>query len=198
MQWAQCLTDSLLFMLCINLTNNSWYTTIWNLKKKSMSRSWVRLRSSSGTQPMHFLFVVRKLDKSFVRYGWQSIWPGKTRWEFWRKKNIAENKVSNRLFPKYNQVINMARGIWWLSFVLIEWLVLSVLRRQAIFLNERHSCGLGSMNGYLVHFPRPIFSLCQICKICRKRFWYQRQIIADRVDLIIFINQNPLHVTYYL
>ena len=26
-------------------------------------------------------------------------------------KNIAQNEVSNRLFPKYNQVINMARGI---------------------------------------------------------------------------------------
>ena len=58
------------FLLCINLTNNSWYTTIWNLTlKKSMSRSWVRIHSSFGTQPMHFLFIVRKLDKLFVRYG---------------------------------------------------------------------------------------------------------------------------------
>ena len=65
-------SDSLLFLLCINLTNNSWYTTIWNLTlKKSMSRSWVssRLYSSPGTQPMHFLFVMRKLDKLFVRSG---------------------------------------------------------------------------------------------------------------------------------
>ena len=27
------------------------------------------------------------------------------------EKNIAGNKVSNRLFPKYNQVINMASGV---------------------------------------------------------------------------------------
>ena len=75
------------FFALMNLTNNSWYTTIWNMTlKKSMSRSRVRLHSSSGTQPMHFLFVVRKLDKSFVRYGWQSVWPGKSRWKFWRKK----------------------------------------------------------------------------------------------------------------
>ena len=58
------------FLLCINLTNNSWYTTIWNLTlKKSMSRSWVRLHITSSTQPMHFLFVLRKLEKLFVRYG---------------------------------------------------------------------------------------------------------------------------------
>ena len=28
-----------------------------------------------------------------------------------KEKSIAENKVSNTLFPKYNQVINMAKGI---------------------------------------------------------------------------------------
>ena len=31
--------------------------------------------------------------------------------ENFERKNIAENKVSYRLFPKYNQVVNMARGI---------------------------------------------------------------------------------------
>ena len=51
---------------------------------------------------------------------------------FERKKN-AGNNVSNRRFPKYNQVINMARGIQLLSFVVIGWLFLTVLRIQAIF-----------------------------------------------------------------
>ena len=52
------------------------------------------------------------------------------------------------------------------------------------------------MKGYIVHFPIPLLSLYQICKVCRKLFTYKRQVIADRVDLIIVINQNPLHVTY--
>ena len=43
--------------------------------EKSMSKSWVRLYSSSGTQPMHFRhFVVRNLDKLFVRYGLCLTW----------------------------------------------------------------------------------------------------------------------------
>ena len=130
------------------------------------------------------------------------------------------------------------------------------------------SCGLGLklIKGYVIHFPRPILSLCQICQVCmmtssngnifrvtgplcgeftspgeflvqrpvtrsfhvffdlrlnkrlskqprgwwfetpswslwrhgngRKRFWCERQVIADRVDLIIVINQNPLNVAY--
>ena len=37
--------------------------------------------------------------------------------EILNEKYIAGDKVSNRLFPKYNQVINMAWGIWLLSFV---------------------------------------------------------------------------------
>ena len=48
------------------------------------------------------MFDLVKLDKNFER------------------KNVAGNKVSNKLFPRYNQVINMARGIKLLSFVLIE------------------------------------------------------------------------------
>ena len=62
------------------------------------------------------------------------------------------------------------------------------------FLNECHSfsLGLGFMKGYIVHFPIPLLSLYQICKVCRNK----RQVIADRVDLIIVINQNPLHVIY--
>ena len=32
--------------------------------------------------------------------------------ENFERKNIAGNKVSNRLFPKYNQVMNIAKGIY--------------------------------------------------------------------------------------
>ena len=31
--------------------------------------------------------------------------------ENFERKNIAGNKVSNRLYPKYNKVTNIARGI---------------------------------------------------------------------------------------
>ena len=43
-----------------------------DFEKKSMWISWARskLHSSPGIQPMHFLFVMRKLDKLSVRYGY--------------------------------------------------------------------------------------------------------------------------------
>ena len=48
--------------------------------------------------------------------------------KIWQKK-----RVSNRIPPKSNQVINMTREIWLLSFVWIGWMVLTLSCRQANF-----------------------------------------------------------------
>ena len=52
--------------------------------------------------------------------------------EHFERKSIAGNEVSNRIFPKYNQVINMTRGI--VTKYCSDWITCSpLLRRQAIF-----------------------------------------------------------------
>ena len=48
---------------------------------------------------------------------------------------------------------------------------------KQIFLNQCHSCDLGSRSqkGHPLHFPRPIYCLSQICKVWHKQFWHERQ-----------------------
>ena len=66
-------SDSLLFFCFASIWPTIYDIQLFEIRlwKKSMSRSWVRSRlySSPGTEPMHFLFVMRKLDKLFVRSG---------------------------------------------------------------------------------------------------------------------------------
>ena len=103
------------FLLYTNLTNNSWYTIIWNVTLKNpRSGSWVRskLHSSPGIQPMHFVFfVMRKLEKLYLWDMANRAFELVKLEENFERKNIAGNKVSNRLYPKYNKVTNIASGI---------------------------------------------------------------------------------------
>ena len=102
------------FLLCINLTNNSWYTTIWNLtlKIQGQDHGWGQS------------YIVRPASNQFISFLWCVNWTNYL-WDManrmfdlvkldgnFERKNSAGNKVSNILFPKYNQIMNMARGIY--------------------------------------------------------------------------------------
>ena len=128
------------------------YFEIWPWNIQGQGHEW-GLRSRShivlSIQPMHFLFVSHQSDLPFLRYGQNSVWPWKNTSEILRdmakivwpwKKNIrnfyrkfAQIKVSNRTSPKSNQVITMTGAIKLPCFVVIQWVVLTLLRKQAIF-----------------------------------------------------------------
>ena len=94
--------------------------------------------------------------------------------------------MSNRTSLKSIQVITMTRAIKLPCFVVIWWVVrewFSFYRAdKQIFANRCHSRDFQSRSwkGHPVHFPRPIYSLCQISKVLLQRFWRERQKLRRR------------------
>ena len=132
------------------------YFEIWPWNIQGQGHEWGH-RSSSYIVPsiqlMHFLFVSHQSDQPFLRYG--------------QKRKFAKITVVNRISPKSNQIIIMTRATKLTRlFGSDEWFPLYRADKQ-IFANRRHSQDLGSRSwiGHPVHFPRPIYSLCQISKV---------------------------------
>ena len=66
------------------------------------------------------------------------------------------------------------------STEVLQWLDEGVSLYRAdkqILLDQCLRCNLGSRSqkGHPVHFPRPIYSLSEICKVRHKQFWHERQ-----------------------
>ena len=96
------------------------YFEIWPWNIKVRGHGWgqrSRSLSSPIIQPMHLLFVSHQSDQPFLRYVQWSVWPWKNTSEICKEKLAI--KVCNKIPPKSNQVISMARGIWLPSFVVI-------------------------------------------------------------------------------
>ena len=104
--------------------------------KHPRSRSWVRskVKVTHCTQ-----YPTDALPFRFTSIGptIPEIWP---KWcltlkkhirKFWR--NFAKITVSNRISPKYNQVIIMTRASKMPWFVMIRWVVLTLSHRQTNF-----------------------------------------------------------------
>ena len=135
------------------------YFEIWPWNIQGQGHEWGQRSMSHivpSIQPVHFLFVSHRSDQPFLRCGQKCVWPWKNTSEFFKRK-IAKIKVSNRTSPKSNEVITMTRAIKLSWFVVIRWVVLTLSRRQAFFCNR--------CKGHPVHFPRPIYCLCQISKV---------------------------------
>ena len=94
-------------------------------------------------------------------------------------KKIWQKRVSNRIPPKSNQVINLTREIWLLSFVWIGWMVLTLSCRQADFCLSMSQplpwvkVTKRSSNTFSQTYT--ILSLSQISKVLLKRFWREKQ-----------------------
>ena len=136
------------------------YFEIWPWTIQGMGHKWGQRSRSHiipSIEPMHFLFVSHQSDQSFLRYGQNSVWPWKNTSEIF-KENNQKKQVFDRTAPKSNQVLT--RAIKLPCFVMIRWAVLTLSHRQA-------NCDLGSRSrkGHPMHFPRPIYSLCQISKV---------------------------------
>ena len=117
-----------------------WYSyfEIWPSKIPGQGDKWGQRSRSQiipSIQPMHFLFISHQSDQPFLRYDQKSVWPWKNTSEIF-KENL-QKKVSNRLYPKFNQEISMTRGIMLIYFVVIGWVigwvVLTLWSRQENF-----------------------------------------------------------------
>ena len=121
------------FSFHINQTNKSWDTAILKFDLETSKVKVMSQRSRShilpSIKPIHFLFVSYQSDQSFLNYGQNSVWPWKNTSKIF--KEICQNNSFNRSVPKSNQVITMTRAIKLLCFVVIQWVVLTLLYRQA-------------------------------------------------------------------
>ena len=125
------------FSFHTNQTNNSWDRTI---SKFDLEISKVKVMSEVQGQS-HILYPVSNLCPSFsfhinrTNHSWDMAKIvfdlEKTDPKFLKK--IAKIKVSKRTSPKSNHVITMTSAIKLLCFAVIQWVVLSLSCRKAIF-----------------------------------------------------------------
>ena len=107
---------------------------IWPWNIQGQGHEWGPRSTShivSSIQPMHFLFVSHQSDQPFLRYGQNSVWPWNNTSEI--LKEICQNTFVNKTSPKSNQVITMTGTIKLPCLVVIQWMVLTLLCRQANF-----------------------------------------------------------------
>ena len=158
-----CLTgnSSVKINYCVNLKKSIYQYMFFSIFEH-FDGGWTKIHTDhAGLQ------LVGLLGDTSIRPTIPEIWPKKL---LTLKKHIGicqNNIFLNRISPKSNQVITMTRARKLPRFVVIRWVVPTLSRRQAIFANGRHSRDLGSRSwkGHPVHFPRPIYSLCQIWKV---------------------------------
>ena len=103
---------------------------------------------------MHFLFVSHQSDQPFLRYGQNSGWPWKNTSEIFKRK-FVKITVFNRISPKSNQVITMTRATELTRFVVIRWVVLTLLSRQPLLLNDATAVTLGQGHGKVIQYITP-------------------------------------------
>ena len=110
------------------------YFEIWPWNIQGQGHEWDQRSRSHivpSIQPMHFLFVSHQPDQPFLRYGQNSVSHWKNASKILKRK-FAKITVSNRK-SKCNQVITMTRAIKLPHFVVIGWVVLTLLCRQTNF-----------------------------------------------------------------
>ena len=119
------------FSFHINQTNNPWNTAI---SKFDLETSKVRVMWSKIKVTYHTQYPTDALPFCFTSMG-PEIWP---KYCLTLKKHIrnfirkfVKIIVSNKTSPKFSQVITMTREIKLPRFVVIGWVVLTLLCRQA-------------------------------------------------------------------
>ena len=138
--WPSIILTHLVFIYWydINQTNNSWDRAISKLDPETSKVKVMREVKGQG----HILYPVSNRCTSFLFHISQTnhSWDmakivfdlEKTHPNFF-KENLPKITVSNRTTPKSNQVITMTREMKLLYFVVIQWVVLTLLRRKANF-----------------------------------------------------------------
>ena len=134
-QWARLCSQPTSFSLHINQNNNSWDTAIL---KFDLEKSKVKVMGEvKGQGPIvhpvsnwcnYFLFHFTRTNHSSDMAN--SVWSSQNTSKFFFK---FAKKVPTKISPKSRQVINMTGWIKLWSFVVIRWVVLTLLCRQTNF-----------------------------------------------------------------